>query len=202
MIPQRHSGALTMRTTIRKTIREQRRSLSSLQQQQSAKRLLRQCQQFLPLADAQHIAIYLSADGEIDTKPIIEWLWQQNKNVYLPVLHPFTAGHLLFLHYTPDTIMRDNKYGIAEPRLDVTTLIPISKLDLIATPLVAFDSTGQRLGMGGGYYDRTLSQWHSHQQGPRPFGLAHDCQQVESLPCESWDVPLPDILTPSKHWQW
>lgn len=95
-----------------------------------------------------------------------------------------------------------NRYQILEPTLDVRAVKPVNKLDIICTPLVAFDNSGQRLGMGGGYYDRTLSQWHQHKQGPYPLGLAHDCQHVEQLPSEQWDVPLPKIITPSKLYCW
>ncbi|MNR52123.1 5-formyltetrahydrofolate cyclo-ligase family protein [compost metagenome] len=55
--------------------------------------------------------------------------------------------------------------------------------------------------MGGGYYDRTLADWHEHKRGPRPLGLAHDCQQVDAVPKEQWDVPLPEIITPARCWR-
>ncbi|WP_159287438.1 5-formyltetrahydrofolate cyclo-ligase, partial [Klebsiella pneumoniae] len=105
------------------------------------------------------IALYLANDGELNTQPLIEWLWQQGKQVYLPVLHPFAKGHLLFLHYHTHTPMDKNRYGIAEPKLDQRLICPVRELDIIGTPLVAFDQSGQRLGMGGGYYDRTLAPW-------------------------------------------
>jgi 5-formyltetrahydrofolate cyclo-ligase len=133
--------------------------------------------------------------------PAIHWLWAQQKEVYLPVLHPFTPGHLLFLRYTATSPMTRNRYGIAEPELDMSQVVPHSTLDLICTPLVAFDAGGNRLGMGGGYYDRTLACWHEHRLGPKPLGIAHDCQQVETVPQEEWDVPLPQIITPSRCWQ-
>ena len=113
------------------------------------------------------------------------------------MLHPFTPGHLLFLRYTATSPMTRNRYGIAEPELDMQQVVPHSTLDLICTPLVAFDATGNRLGMGGGYYDRTLACWHEHRLGPKPLGLAHDCQQVDAVPQEEWDVPLPQIITPA-----
>ena len=56
--------------------------------------------------------------------------------------------------------------------------------------------------MGGGFYDRTLSQLQPDQDGPHLIGLAHDCQRVEQIPIEAWDVPLPEILTPSRRWRW
>jgi 5-formyltetrahydrofolate cyclo-ligase len=98
--------------------------------------------------------------------------------------------------------MTYNKFGILEPKLDQTLVKPVKELDLICTPLVAFDSHGHRLGMGGGYYDRTLAHWFKTGEGAQPMGLAHDCQHVEQLPTEAWDIPLPKIITPSQIWQW
>ena len=71
-------------------------------------------------------------------------------------------------------------------------MLPLNELDIIFTPLVAFDRQGNRLGMGGGFYDRTLQQWQ--QKSFIPVGLAHQCQQVEKLPVETWDIPLERIL--------
>lgn len=183
-------------------MRKKRNQLPSDTQYLAGLDLIRQFAQLPELLSAQHIALYLTADGEIDTKPLIEWLWQQGKSTYLPVIHPFSKGHLLFLRYQSDTPMLLNQYSIAEPKLDQTQVYPVAKLDLVCTPLVAFDRQGQRLGMGGGYYDRTLAPWFATGQGPKPIGLAHDCQQVEQLPVESWDVPLPKIVTPSRIWDW
>lgn len=193
---------LASRQHIRQEIRQRRRALSQEQQKHDAEELLIRFQQLPCVINANHIALYLSNDGEIDTQPLIDWLWQQGKSVYLPVLHPFSKGHLLFFHYTPNTRMKLNKYQIREPILDIRLVKPVNELDLVCTPLVAFDNTGQRLGMGGGYYDRTLNRWHNERLGPQPLGLAHDCQQVDSLPFEAWDVPLPEIITPSYHFTW
>lgn len=92
-----------------------------------------------------------------------------------------------------------NRFNIFEPPLNVNNIIPISNIDIIFTPLVAFDESGQRLGMGGGFYDRTLENWQ--QQSFYPMGLAHTCQQVHSLPSTDWDIPLPEIITPDKVWR-
>ncbi|ENP8456350.1 5-formyltetrahydrofolate cyclo-ligase [Photobacterium damselae] len=193
---------MLLRQQLRHQIRQKRRQLTTQQQQEAAQQLLQQCQNASCFSQAQHIALYLSNDGEIDTTPLIHWLWQQHKQVYLPVLHPFSKGHLLFLHYSPHSQLICNKYGISEPKLNIEHVIPTQQLDLIATPLVAFDQQGQRLGMGGGYYDRTLQHWHTHKEGPMPIGLAHHCQQVQALPSEIWDVPLPQIITPTQHHIW
>lgn len=126
--------------------------------------------------------------------PFIEHCWQHNIEVYLPVLHPFSAGNLLFLRYLPTTAMTTNKYGISEPKLDVTQVLPANALDVIYTPLVAFDGQGNRMGMGGGYYDRTLAA-NPHIT---TIGIAHDCQQVAKLQVQPWDMPLQRIITPTQ----
>ncbi|WCE30154.1 5-formyltetrahydrofolate cyclo-ligase [Vibrio sp. SCSIO 43137] len=191
-----------LRSTIRKQVRSKRQNLSSLNQTIAAEDALSQVKNFSLLAQAENIAIYLSADGELDTHPIIEWLWQAGKKVYLPVLHPFSKGHLLFIRYEADTPMTENRFNIQEPQLNVCKVIPLSELDIIFTPLVAFDNSGQRMGMGGGYYDRSLERWYQTGFGAVPVGLGHDCQQIDEVPSEDWDVPLPYIITPSKTWQW
>ncbi|CNI07834.1 5-formyltetrahydrofolate cyclo-ligase [Yersinia pekkanenii] len=188
------------RQHIRSEIRKRRRLLTPEQQQQSAHLAAKHIATHDKIQQASTIAVFLSFDGELNTHPIIERLWQQKKRVYLPVLHPFSPGHLLFLRYRPNSTLIRNRLKILEPQLDVRDVLPLNQLDVVITPLVAFDSLGQRLGMGGGFYDRTLQHWQDG--GPYPIGLAHDCQQVESLPSEFWDVPLPEIVTPTKVWRW
>ncbi|MEL4272848.1 5-formyltetrahydrofolate cyclo-ligase [Shewanella xiamenensis] len=188
------------RAELRKQIRLARRSLSTEVQTEASLAACQRMLEKLSALKAQHVALYLTHDGELATAPLIEALWQQGIQTYLPRLHPFNAGQLLFLHYHADSVMLPNQFGILEPRLDVRNVMPIERLDVVITPLVAFDIQGNRMGMGGGYYDRTLANWHSKGK-PLPMGYAHDCQQVPSLPCEHWDVPLPAIITPSRVWE-
>ncbi|MEQ4674200.1 5-formyltetrahydrofolate cyclo-ligase [Providencia vermicola] len=190
----------SQRQQIRQTIRQARRQLTLEQQKIAAEHAKLNALQHPKIALAKNIALFLSFDGEINTQPLIDALWQQNKQVYLPVLHPFSAHHLLFLHYRPDSQLVKNRFNIAEPPLDVRDVLPPEQLDVMLIPLVAFDSQGQRLGMGGGFYDRTLANWQ--KSGFYPIGLAHDCQHVEQLPVAHWDIPLPEIITPKKIWRW
>lgn len=187
---------------LRQQVRQLRQQLTPQQQQQAAQDLLKQCLKLPVIQHSQHIALYLANDGELDTQPLIRYLWQQNKQVYLPVLHPFCAGHLLFLHYTAHSPMQANRYGILEPKLIKNAIQPLANLDLIFTPLVAFDAQGNRLGMGGGYYDRTLSQWLNLRPNANPIGIAHDCQQLPHLQAQPWDIALNTLITPSRIWQW
>lgn len=194
------------RNQLRKVIREKRLALSPQEQTNAASQLLIRLASHPKIQAAKNIAIYLANDGELNTQLFIKWCWAQNKNVYLPVIHPFSKGHLLFLKYTPKTIMNTNRFGIIEPQLNVGLIQLIHHIDIIFTPLVAFDKSGARLGMGGGFYDRTLQKWYQQYQDnknakPYPIGLAHDCQLVESIPTEHWDIPIPELITPSKNFK-
>lgn len=188
------------RQQIRQQIRQRRRALTPEQQTQFALQAADRMMAYPPVLLAQTVAVFLSFDGELDTRPLIDQLWRVGKRVYLPVLHPFSPGNLLFLHYHPNSDLVVNRLNIREPKLDVRDVLPLSQLDVLVTPLVAFDAAGQRLGMGGGFYDRTLQNWRQHRL--QPVGYAHDCQQVDALPTEQWDIPLPAVITPSKTWLW
>ncbi|KID01979.1 hypothetical protein PU00_12535 [Hafnia alvei] len=193
------------RSDIRSSVRQLRKNLSADFQHHAAQNIATRVMELPRVQNAHTVSLFLSFDGELNTRPLIERLWQAGKSVYLPVLHPFSRGNLLFLRYSAESEMVLNHFGIEEPRLNVQQVLPVSRLDIIFTPLVAFDATGQRLGMGGGFYDRTLQDWESaylQQCGPYPIGLAHDCQRVDALPVQEWDVPLPEIITPSTHYRW
>jgi len=196
------------RTTLRKQLREARRALSPQQQRDAAQGVVKQLCSLNFLIEANTIAGYLVNDGEVDLKDYIEMQWQapQAKQFALPVLHPICKGHLLFLSYTQHTALVKNKYNIEEPALVCPSVIPTSQCDVILMPLVGFDTNGNRLGMGGGYYDRTLAftqrnvypQKNISSNKPKLVGIAHDMQEVEALPVASWDVPLDAIVTPTR----
>ena len=188
---------MSLRVELRKKVRKRRQQLSSTQQLTASEQLAERLSEHPKFQQASKIALYLANDAELSLTPLIQWCWQQQKHVYLPVLHPFSLGNLLFLEYKKSTPMKKNVFGILEPKLDVTKVCPLEQLDIICTPLVAFDQTGARLGMGGGFYDRTLANWQ--QYSLYPIGLAHDCQLVDRVPTQSWDVPLPEIITPSQN---
>lgn len=197
----------TLRQQLRSDMRRRRQALSQAEQQQAAADLVSAFAGHAVLLQAEHIALYLTNDAELDTSLLIQWLWQQGKQLYLPVLHPFAPGYLLFQRYSADTMMRPNRFGIPEPELNCSQICPLSQLSLICLPLVAFDAAGNRMGMGGGFYDRTLAQLPVTRSPVSPLacgnqplllGLAHQCQQVGALPQQAWDIPLNAVLTPKQ----
>jgi 5-formyltetrahydrofolate cyclo-ligase len=193
----------TRAQVLRQRFRQRRRQLTSEEQRRASKAVLEQCLNQTEFKHARSVACYLAEDGELDPKPIIEYCWQQGKQVCLPVLHPFCKGHLLFVRYSADSIMRPNRFNIPEPALTCADIVPLATLDIIFTPLVAFDEQGHRLGMGGGFYDRTLAPlYRNNPQAPdcstAVIGLAHNCQQADTLIARPWDLPMQKIITPSK----
>jgi len=192
--------AFETRQSLRKAFRNKRLSLSNEEQTKAALGLVQQYQQNTLFQGAQNVALYLSFNGEIDTQPLIEYLWLLKRNVFVPILHPFCKGHLLFQEFSQHTKMGKNRFGISEPTLDVQRVCPLQNLNVICTPLVAFDLQGNRLGMGGGFYDRTLACLKNKESKPLQalVGLAHEMQLTNALPTETWDIGLPYVLTSNK----
>jgi 5-formyltetrahydrofolate cyclo-ligase len=103
---------------------------------------------------------------------------------------------LWFGRYAPDTILQPNRYRIPEPAIAADTVADPSRFDLVLVPLVGFDLVGNRLGMGGSYYDRTFAyRLENKTRHQRLVGLAFECQKCERLPAEPWDVPLDGVVT-------
>lgn len=195
--PTAKSPLEKQRRSLRLQMRRARRALTPAQQRSASLDLLRQVRGQLWFLRARHVALYLPNDGEIDPSPLIELCRRMHKQVYLPVLHPIRHNRLWFLPYTPTTRMCKNRFRILEPKLKYHPRRPGWALDLVMLPLVAFDAEGNRMGMGGGFYDRTFSYKRAAQgmKGARLIGLAHDFQRVGELPVQPWDVPLFGIVT-------
>ncbi|AIR88699.1 5-formyltetrahydrofolate cyclo-ligase [Pseudomonas cremoricolorata] len=180
------------RPQLRRLLRDARRALTPLQQRQAARGLYRQLAQHPLFRRARHIALYLPNDGEIDPRLLLREAQRRGKRTYLPVLHAWPRTHMVFQRFDAHEPLRPNRFGIAEPVINRKRQRPTWALDLILLPLVGFDEVGGRLGMGGGFYDRSLA-YQSRRKGwkkPLLLGLAHECQKVERLTQASWDVPL------------
>jgi len=183
---------------LRQQKRHARRALDHTTQMHHAQALARLVCHHRTFINSKTIACYLANDGEISTRYILERAWLMRKQLYLPVLSPL--GHrLYFAPHQPGAPMRSNRFGIMEPDCHPREWRNARQLDLILLPLVAFDSAGNRAGMGGGYYDRSLAwrQYRQHWRRPTLLGLAHELQKTDQLEARSWDIPLDGIATES-----
>jgi len=195
--PSQHSVNLQQqRQALRKKLRQQRNALDFETQEQHALALDQQLSHNNLFKRSQRVAVYLAADGEIDPTYIIRRAQQTNKKIYLPVLAPL-SNRLYFAPYSENTKMQLNRFNITEPDAHPKHWLKPQQLDLILMPLVGFDKTGNRLGMGGGFYDRSLHFMHFRKTSYKPYlvGLAHELQCIEKLPHQAHDVPLKMIVT-------
>lgn len=187
------------RAELRRLLRQRRRALTPLEQRQAARALYRRLATHALFRRARHIAMYLPNDGEIDPRLLLEEARRRGKTTYLPVLNPWPRTHMAFQRVHANERLRGNRFGIAEPARNPKNQRKPWALDLILLPLVGFDESGGRLGMGGGFYDRSLAflQRRDGVHKPRLVGLAHECQKVDRLAQASWDVPLQACVTDS-----
>ena len=145
----------------------------------------------LPFAPATgYVAGYWAMDGEI---ALHSWqLRLPRQLVYcLPVLHEDNL--LRFAPWRPGDPLVTNRFGIPEPDVDPTSALPPEAMSLVAMPLVGFDPGGRRLGMGGGWYDRSFAFRQAAPPPPWLVGVGFEAQCVEALDTESWDV-FPDAI--------
>lgn len=185
---------------IRQTIRSARRSLSAAEHRRHARGLMRNLENTSVYRRAERIAFYLAADGEIDPGQALQRALRSGKRCYLPVLRRDGKRSLWFVAYHRKTRLQSNRFGIPEPRLRHRERVPPTGLHLIVMPLVAFDLAGHRIGMGGGYYDRTLRHLRRRRywRAPKLVGVGHELQRIEGVTPQPWDIPLDLVVTESR----
>jgi len=182
------------KSTLRRQLKAARNAVSPTLRRHAARASLRLSLRHGLLLRAQRIGFYLPNGGEFDSHPLLNQALLMQRECYLPLV-PRRGRVLRFGRIGRNTRMTTNRYGIAEP-VDAQPL-RARQLDLLLIPLVGFDCQGYRLGMGGGYYDATLAFMHHRRlwRKPRLVGVAYECQRVEMLPHDPWDMPLDAVLT-------
>lgn len=182
--------------SLRRRLRAARRALSPAEQRAHARAVAARIACDARLRRAGRIALYLPADGEVDPVPLQALLTGQARRWYLPVLRGHAAGRLWFVRWRPQDRLSCNRFGIPEP-VRTRYIQPAHGLDLVLAPLVGFDADCHRIGMGGGFYDRSLAFLLQRRYWRRPLlvGLAHECQRVERIEPSDWDVPLDAVVT-------
>ncbi|WP_426135975.1 5-formyltetrahydrofolate cyclo-ligase [Pseudomonas sp. PWP3-1b2] len=189
------------RPHLRRMLRKARRELSPSEQRKAAQGLFRQLAQHPLFRRAKHISLYLPTDGEIDPRLLLRAAQRRGKATYLPVLSAWPRTKMVFQRVRPGDKLLPNRFRILEPRVNAHQQRQVWALDLVLLPLVGFDDAGGRLGMGGGFYDRSLAYLARRKNWRKPtlLGLAHECQKVDRLAQASWDVPLAGTVT-DKQW--
>jgi 5-formyltetrahydrofolate cyclo-ligase len=187
---------MATRADLRKQLRRQRAELQARQRAHASRAATRHLTRATIFLRARHIAVYHAADHELDPAPLVAAARRLGKQCYLPVLHPFLHGKLVFVPWDERTRLRPNRFGILEPA-GRRPRRPARQLDLVVVPLVGFAADGTRLGMGGGYYDRSFAFRRICKAWPKPrlLGFAYACQQLEQLTANPWDIRLDAVVT-------
>ncbi|MDU8545193.1 MULTISPECIES: 5-formyltetrahydrofolate cyclo-ligase [Pseudomonas syringae group] len=189
------------RPQLRRQLRKARRALTRSQQRAAARDVYRQLAQHPLFRRARHVSLYLPMDGEIDPRLLLREAQRRGKATYLPVLNAWPRTRMVFQRVRPGEKFIPNRFRIPEPLINRAKQRHVWALDLVLMPLVGFDNEGGRLGMGGGFYDRSLAYLARRKAWRKPvlLGLAHECQKVDRLAQASWDVPLQGTVS-DKGW--
>ncbi|MEM7256447.1 MAG: 5-formyltetrahydrofolate cyclo-ligase [Pseudomonadota bacterium] len=180
---------------LRATHRASRAALSKATLDSNARGLWQNVEAITSYQQATTVAAYISIRGEIDVSGLIESGSASGKQFYLPVLQEDSMG---FMAWTPGEPLVKKAFGLLEPDVSVSQAIDVRELDVVLTPLVVFDDQCNRIGQGGGFYDRTFAHRQMAKSGkPVLIGVAHESQRETRLTPQHWDIPLDVIATES-----
>jgi 5-formyltetrahydrofolate cyclo-ligase len=189
-----HPADKNARKALRASLRAKRRAVAPEQRAKAARLVARNVDRAFRLRPGLRVAIYASFREELDSGPLLKLARRRGCRIFLPRIDTRTVS-MKFVEALAGARETMNHLGIVEPH--GTRAIGARWLDLVLLPLVGFDTHGMRLGMGGGYYDRTFAfkNRHTAWRGPRLVGVAYSFQQVPSIGREWHDVPLDAVVT-------
>ena len=171
---------------IRKQMKAYRAGLKTEKKKQMDQVILTHFFEIERVQNAQHFFVYTSFGTEIDTISLIKMLWKEGRHVYVPKVN---GREMDFYEITS---MQDLKKGYRDILEPIDTLLPVHGISgIMVMPGLAFDRMGHRIGYGGGFYDKYLSE----NRYLCSVGVAYDFQIVENVPTEENDVPLDIIVT-------
>lgn len=182
------SDRTEQRRAMRVELRERRAGLSPREQADVAVAVRTRLARIVALERAQVVGGYRAIRGEVDLDAALTRLHDGGAMVTVPRV---SGDRLDFMPWSPTSRTVAGSFGIDEPINGEP--LPLSQHDVVLVPLVAFDETGQRLGQGGGFYDRAIAAAGASR--PLLIGVAHAFQQVRSVPVEAWDMPLDAVVT-------
>jgi 5-formyltetrahydrofolate cyclo-ligase len=188
------STIILKKDIVRKTYLERRKKLSSSKFEEESSQLVQNTIELIKKYKPKciHCFLPIHSKGEINTTPIIHYCWKNKINVVVPVSN-FAEGTLKTAEFSPYTKTKKTKNNITEP------IDPIWKkndhIDIVFTPLLAFDPQGNRVGYGKGFYDRFFSSLHKDAKRIG-ISLFKPCTDIENI--NEYDVPLTHCVTPDK----
>ncbi|GAB7127934.1 5-formyltetrahydrofolate cyclo-ligase [Silvimonas sp. JCM 19000] len=193
--------ALTDKAALRRTLRQRRVAIDDATRRTASLAVMRQIRSAGLLRRGRNIAIYVPMGSELSTWPLILAALKAGCRVFLPETpRPGKGRHLEFVRFDEASRWHQGAYGIPVPVH--THYCAPRDLDLVFLPLLGFDAVLGRMGQGGGYYDTTFAfrRARRHWKKPQLIGVAFDCQRVDALPLDPWDLRLDKIFTETGHY--
>ena len=183
---------------LREEIRAARRAVGPDVRQQHSSSICQRISDLDSYKSADRIAAYLAFDGEADPMELMISAVEQGKQVYLPMVVG-KSKPLTFAPWTPSTPMEKNRFNILEPQVDPSEFISADQLDFVVTPLVGFDERCNRIGVGGGFYDRTFAFLNEpgRIKTVQLVGFAFELQKLPTIQPQEWDIRLDAVVTES-----
>lgn len=179
------------RNLLRQEILAKRRQLTAKESAQAGLSILKTIMQMNVFKRTVNVASYISLSGELCTQDMNEYFMTRH-HLCLPYMVTGQKGKMDFYSFKKGDELVENRFHILEPKNQPENLVLEDKIDVIVVPLVAFDNKGNRMGMGGGYYDRMLKKV---RKDCIVIGVAYEFQQVDELLVEEWDMPMDIVIT-------
>lgn len=185
---------MSARAALRQQCRAARAALGASARAQASRAISQALCDSLIFRAARRIALYWPVGDEADARGVLDGAAEAGKQCYLPLMRADRT--LAFLHHRAGTPLLVNSRGIPEPRPGPRAELAPGLLDLVCVPLLGFDRAGNRLGQGGGYYDRTFAFVRGVPAAkPLLLGVAFACQELAAIEPAPWDVPLAAVVT-------
>jgi len=178
------------KTRLRQDFKIKRLAISAAQRMQAAEAIAQQLVKLPEWLSANYIAGYWATGGEVPLH-VVQMRVQSPKVWCLPIVQADKT--LKFAPWRSGDPLVSNQYGIPEPDISSKSALDASGISIILLPLLAYTRSGARLGMGGGYYDRSFAFSHAQSSPPMLIGIAYSSQEADLLPSEAWDIQL-DML--------
>ena len=188
---------LPERRELRADLVQRRRQLKPAERVAAAQGLRHSLEQLPEFLTDAHVAGYWATGGELPLNLAIAPLAQRGQTFYLPIVTKSGGKRrLTFAPWATGQDVEANDMGIPEPK-GAQGIVEADKLDLVLVPLLGFDRQGNRLGFGGGYYDRSFEFLRGQKRPSTPLlvGVAYDFQELDTIQTAEWDISLDYVAT-------
>lgn len=185
-----HREASRLKADLRRVVRKRLRRMSPEHRQKKSSMATRNLIATPIFREAAVVMMYLSMEYEVDTRQIIQAAWEQNKAVAVPKMRWAESMMLAVRLNSLGDRFSEEVSGLRNPVSE--DQVPVDKIDLVVVPLLAMDDQGNRLGQGGGHYDRFFAR--AGLTAVR-CGLAFHEQRVDRVPTVETDQPLHMMVT-------